>query len=339
MIGGIGLTSGGVRATTSSCGTNCVLQTSPYSLGYYSNTPSSSGSGDNSYSYGPVIDTNNGAMLVDQNSVASDSGAYSLWTYIELQGQAFDLPSEEYAQFQFVLSSSWSWDWNVACLAGSVQGEVGAAFLVGVVGYPQYSHEYQLFADNSGLSPCILLPHEGVHVVEPDQGGSGGGETFIDFGEFLSAGYYTPFAELAVYTYAYTLGASGITSTVDMGSPGSSDWAQEQVYWSYPAGGCFIFPATATSGTTCFPNMGYAPGETMEMSTTVPASTSPVSVQAYINGVGESVHSWDTATTGWTYTIDFGAAPNSPGDYQVYSVVTFANGSTATTNTCLVVIT
>src|SRR5579875_930956 len=51
-------------------------------------------------------------------------------------------------------------------------------------------------------------------------------------------------------------------------------------------------------------------GQEMKVSTQVPSSTQPVSVQAFINGKGASVHPWDVSATGYNYIIDFGPAPN-----------------------------
>jgi len=76
----------------------------------------------------------------------------------------------------------------------------------------------------------------------------------------------------------------------------------------------------------------------MKVSTQVPSSTQPVSVQAFINGKGASVHPWDVSATGYNYIIDFGPAPNMPGNYTVYTQVTFADGSTANSNTVLITI-
>jgi hypothetical protein len=74
-------------------------------------------------------------------------------------------------------------------------------------------------------------------------------------------------------------------------------------------------------------------GQEMRISTTVPSTTNPVSVQAVINGTPGAVHSWDISATGYNYIIDFGPAPNMPGNYTVYTKVTFSDGSVANSNT------
>jgi len=83
-------------------------------------------------------------------------------------------------------------------------------------------------------------------------------------------------------------------------------------------------------------NVTYSVGQDMRMSTVVPSTTSPVSVQAFINGTAGSAHLWNTGTTGWNYVIDFGAAPNLPGKYYVNTVTTFNDGSTVESSTDVV---
>jgi len=83
-------------------------------------------------------------------------------------------------------------------------------------------------------------------------------------------------------------------------------------------------------------NVTYPVGQDIRMSTVVPSTTSPVSVEVFINGTGGSVHPWNTGTTGWNYVIDFGAAPNLPGKYYVDSITTFNDGSTVKSNIDLV---
>ena len=95
---------------------------------------------------------------------------------------------------------------------------------------------------------------------------------------------------------------------------------------------CFVTSAGCTTTPT------YAPGQTMLGNVTVPSSYNPVSVQAFVGGNPGSVHPWSISATGYTYTIDFGAADFAAGTYPVYAVVTFADGSTATTNTVPVVL-
>ncbi len=95
---------------------------------------------------------------------------------------------------------------------------------------------------------------------------------------------------------------------------------------------CFVTSAGCTTTPT------YAPGQTMLGNVTVPSSYNPVSVQAFVGSQAGSVHPWSVATTGFTYGIDFGPADFAAGTYPVYAVVTFADGSTATTNTVPVVL-
>jgi hypothetical protein len=74
-------------------------------------------------------------------------------------------------------------------------------------------------------------------------------------------------------------------------------------------------------------------GDEMKLSTqvTVPSGVTPSTIQAYINGNAASVHTWPSST-GLNYIIDFGPAPNLPGQYAVYTVVTFSNGSQGASN-------
>ena len=96
---------------------------------------------------------------------------------------------------------------------------------------------------------------------------------------------------------------------------------------------CFVTPA---AGCTTTPT--YTSDQTMQAQVTVPSSYNPVSVQAFVSGNPGSVHPWSIATTGFTYGIDFGPADFAAGTYPVYAIVTFADGSTATTNTVPVAI-
>jgi len=80
-------------------------------------------------------------------------------------------------------------------------------------------------------------------------------------------------------------------------------------------------------------NATYNMGQDVRVSTVVPSNTYPVSVQAVINGTPASVHPWSVAETGYNYIIDFGTAASQViGSYDVYTIVTFADGSTATSN-------
>jgi hypothetical protein len=340
---GASVSSGTARATSASCGTGCVEEFAPYAQGSYSSdVTQASGSGWNAYSYGPyVLATVNGEIYVDQQSGATYSGDYTEWTYLTIEGQPITISHEEYVQFLFQLSASWSWNFNVDCLIGGVSGGVGAAWQVGLIGYPQYTQEVQLFADDTS-APCFAFSpnHTPAASVTPDQGsGSGSGLNFLEFQAYLPAGTYTPAAQLVVLTSASTAGLSTITSTVDMGDPGYAEWDFLTVDYSYPVGGCFIGASGTNAAGLCWPVLAYAPGQTMQMTIVAPTSTDPISVQAFINGVGASVHPWSVSGNGWTYTIDFGGAPNLPGTYSVYALVTFSGGSTATTNTCSVTIT
>jgi hypothetical protein len=83
-------------------------------------------------------------------------------------------------------------------------------------------------------------------------------------------------------------------------------------------------------------NVTYAVGQDMRMSIIVPSTTSPVSVQASVNGAPMGVHPWDTGATGQNYVIDFGAAPNLLGRYYVNTITTFKDGSTVESSTDVV---
>ncbi len=79
----------------------------------------------------------------------------------------------------------------------------------------------------------------------------------------------------------------------------------------------------------------FNPYEEMRLSTTVPNDTSPVSVQAVINGKWDKMLPWDVSVTGYGYIIDLGKAfalAVMPGDYSVYTVVTFSDGIKSASN-------
>ncbi len=69
----------------------------------------------------------------------------------------------------------------------------------------------------------------------------------------------------------------------------------------------------------------FNPYEEMRLSTIVPNNTSPVSVQAVINGKWDKMLPWEANVTGYDYIIDLGQAFN-PGSYSVYTVVTLSDG-------------
>jgi hypothetical protein len=83
----------------------------------------------------------------------------------------------------------------------------------------------------------------------------------------------------------------------------------------------------------CGPDVTLTPGQTMELAVTVPSTSQPVSVQAVINGSPAGVHPWNVTQTGYTYTIDFGGAADDPSTNSLYAIVTYADGTTSTTNT------
>ncbi len=79
----------------------------------------------------------------------------------------------------------------------------------------------------------------------------------------------------------------------------------------------------------------FNPYDEMRLSTTVPNDTSPISVQAVINGKWDKPFPWDVNVTGYGYIIDLGKAFTVavvPGDYSVYTVVTFSDGVKSASN-------
>ncbi len=79
----------------------------------------------------------------------------------------------------------------------------------------------------------------------------------------------------------------------------------------------------------------FNPYDEMRLSIIVPNDTSPVSVQAVINGKWDKPFSWDVNVTGYGYIIDLGQAftvAAMPGDYSVYAVVTFSDGIKSASN-------
>jgi hypothetical protein len=85
-------------------------------------------------------------------------------------------------------------------------------------------------------------------------------------------------------------------------------------------------------------NLTYSVGREMRMSVSVPSTTSPVSLRAFINGTAGNVHPWDIGATGSNYVIDFGPAPNQVGRYYVSTVATFNDSSTVRSSTDVVII-
>ena len=139
---------------------------------------------------------------------------------------------------------------------------------------------------------------------------------------------------------AFTFGTTDVTGTTsDFG--GASQFPTSQsvhngnvVYDSNSIGIIQAASANIISPSGVYAtNVTYAAGQDMRMSTIVPNVTTPVSVQAFVNGTAGNVHPWNTGFTGWNYVIDFGAAPNLPGKYYVYTITTFGDGSTVRSNT------
>ncbi|MDA4133131.1 MAG: hypothetical protein OK454_08420 [Thaumarchaeota archaeon] len=92
-----------------------------------------------------------------------------------------------------------------------------------------------------------------------------------------------------------------------------------------------------TSGTT------YAAGAIRQLSTIVPQGSTPLSIEAFrLNPDGtvtaSGTNAWNLALTGDDYIFTANTPTNpeplATGDYQAYTVVTFAGGTAVQSNTC-----
>lgn len=81
----------------------------------------------------------------------------------------------------------------------------------------------------------------------------------------------------------------------------------------------------------------YAYGQVINIDVTVPNSLIPVAIQTVLDGTPQNTNPWNVTSTGRTYVLGFGPAGESalttPGlTHDIYSIVTFADNSTATSN-------
>ena len=193
---------------------------------------------------------------------------------------------------------------------------------------------------NSGQNQLFTPEMGGTPGVFPDSlvfSSSQGGDA-----EITSSTCHSPSTSTTTnceYPYYMFLDANGAFTFGTIDVPGTS----------HDFGGASQFPSTLTVNTVAMisavhanfvppsgvyaENVNYTVGQEMLMSSIVPTIVPPVSVQAYINGTSGKVHPWDTTATGSNYIIDFGAAPNLPGKYYVYTVTIFGDGSTVRSST------
>ena len=114
------------------------------------------------------------------------------------------------------------------------------------------------------------------------------------------------------------------------------------VAYALPAFGAPPIPVTAAliapDGSYETSGVQYPAGSTRQISTVVPNTTTPLTVQAIrTNPDGTQtdgvVEDWNIALTGYNYIISSNLVIPA-GDYSVYTIVTFAGGATARSNTC-----
>jgi hypothetical protein len=142
--------------------------------------------------------------------------------------------------------------------------------------------------------------------------------------------YYMFLASKGAFTFG-TTDVPGTTSDFGGASQFPTTQTVNTVGMIQAAHANFISPSSVYVA-----NVTYSVGQDLRMSTIVPSTTSPVSVQAFINGTAGSVHLWNTGATGSNYVIDFGAAPNLLGRYYVNTITTFSDGSTVESSTDVV---
>ncbi len=100
---------------------------------------------------------------------------------------------------------------------------------------------------------------------------------------------------------------------------------------------------TAVNSTGRYTNrVSYNSGAEVKVEVSVPNTTHPASLVVVLDGVKQSPKAWDVNSTGYVYVLDFGGAGFAPeidyGTHTTYSTVTFADGTTATSNTITMVL-
>lgn len=81
----------------------------------------------------------------------------------------------------------------------------------------------------------------------------------------------------------------------------------------------------------------YSYGQVINIDVTVPNDLTPVAIQTVLDGNPQNTNPWNVTSTGHTYVLGFGPAGESPLTttgltHDIYSIVTFADNSTATSN-------
>jgi len=81
----------------------------------------------------------------------------------------------------------------------------------------------------------------------------------------------------------------------------------------------------------------YDYGQNINIAVTVPNNLTPVAIQTVLDGTPQNTNPWNVTSTGRTYVLGFGAAGESALTttgltHDVYSIVTFADNSTASSN-------
>ena len=81
----------------------------------------------------------------------------------------------------------------------------------------------------------------------------------------------------------------------------------------------------------------YTYGQPINIDVTVPNSLTPVAIQTVLDGNPQNTNPWNVTSTGRTYVLGFGAAGESSLTltgltHDIYSIVTFSDGSTASSN-------
>lgn len=124
----------------------------------------------------------------------------------------------------------------------------------------------------------------------------------------------------------YTYLGSG-TQTLNLQTMTSSTLTTASAHYNNPTG------VEATTGQ-------YTVGQGIQFAVTIPyGSPLPTTVQAFVNGVGQSINQWSSVDPYDIYIYTAQASTSLIGSTSVYAVLTFANGLQVTTNSATLVVT
>lgn len=184
-----------------------------------------------------------------------------------------------------------------------------------VAHFTQLNANLGLFYQSSSSSPGVLTSFPTYYSFSGDTGES---------------------ADNLVVTFSNGIASVGTglnPNYVYLGSASRTYNLQSMTSSTYSATAHYNNPTGIQSATGQF-NVG----QQIQFAVTIPSgSPLPSSIQAFVNGVGQSVNKWPVGT-GSTYVYTATASNSLVGTTSVYAVVTFPDGSQVITNTATLIV-